>query len=655
MFKGSFKTKVLWLKMNEAYDNLQFLVKYAPKYYTKVDFDVSDLSKAKVLQKTRATKIIRAAGIHSYNNNKQGILMRALKMKEKYIKQIEGVKVDTVKKFSCINKLVLCLQDYFSWRAFFHLIHLETLTLETYSLSTGSPLFQNQKLTRYLDWRFWKHASDKFKKIKFVYCHFYNQLGPELEKFLMKLSGKQNFLSSLSSLMLHFNYIGNPVSKELDLNQLYKFTKSLKVHECSSKTLQYFLEGLNQFQNLQDLSILKAVEEIHRAESMDLCSLSNLENLKKLENLEVSLNLNLTHNLKSFLEYFTLPASIVNIKLNFHEVGLKKLLNDENVELSQEVFENNALHVKFCKTWKNLNNLNSLSLSFIEVENESPLWELYFVTPILRQLSTLSSLYYARWCDSESENKEVVDFNYFWDSISHLKASLKVLYMETAAISLDNFPLTRTEESGYALKVIGLCGNVAGDSKVQNITRLLDIKPSQTEQKAQLEIESLVIDSKESFEGFLRGFSNVPRDVILTLNCNMSKISGRDFVNTLSKFASKIPRRRQIKISFCNVPKIKESFLKRLLEGLEVCGILDYIKISDQRGRMLYAGTNWYENFQESSFFPAATTIIRSEPPEQSSNEASNSTLKSCINDDSNSSSETGGIRDIDYQFHHEY
>ncbi len=354
MLKDKFHTKVLWLKMNEAYDNLQFLVKYAPKYYTKVDFDMSDLSKAKVMQKTRATKIIRAAGIQSYNDKKKGVLMKALKTKGKYIKQLEGVKMDAVKKFACVNKLVLCFQDYFSWRAFFHLTQLESLTLESYSLSTGSPLFKNQKLMRYLDWRFWKHASDKFKKIKFVYCHLYNQVDGQLENFLIKLSRKQDILSSLSSLMLHFNYIENPISNELDLSQLYKSTKSLKVHECSSKTLQYFLENLNQFENLQDLSILKAVEEIHRAETMDLESLSNLENLKKLDSLEISLNLNLTENMQSFLENFTLPASIANIKLNFHEVGLKQLSNEE---LSQGIFENNDLHAKFCKTWKNLNNL----------------------------------------------------------------------------------------------------------------------------------------------------------------------------------------------------------------------------------------------------------------------------------------------------------
>jgi len=592
--------------MNEAYDNLQFLVKYAPKYYFKADYDIADLSKSKVMLKTRTAKIIRAATIQSYSHEKKGVLMKALKSKRKYIQQIEGIKQDAMRSFPFIEKVVLCVQDYSSWRTLLQLIHLKSLTLESYNLSGGAQLFTDKKVIRYMNWRFWVHFA-KFTELKHVYCHFYNQIDSLLENFLMKLTKLEPLLSSLSTLMLHFNYIEDPVvSEKANLTQLYKYTKSLKIHECSSRTLRYFLGNLEQFQSLKELSLLKAVEETHRDDYMDLQFLSNLQRLNQLEALEISFNFSLTKNLLNFLEYFALPASIVNIKLNFHEVGLKKLLNYEGLETPQiTAFEKSTSYMKFCKSWKNLKNLNSLSLSFIEVENESPLYELYFVTSILKELSTLSSLYYARWCDSESENKEAVEFSHLWNSIAHLKESLKMVYLETSAISLKDFSLENENNNALNsnLKVLGLCGKVMGESDIQNLIKLLDRRDSKST-TAQLEIESLMIDSKESFEVFLRGLSRIPRDMILTINTNVSQICGKDFVNTLSKLASKIPKRRQIKLSFCNIPNVKESFLRRLLGVFEKCNVLHYIKISDQRGRVLYAGTNWFENFiQETSFF----------------------------------------------------
>jgi len=641
MLKAKFHTKVLWLKMNEAYDNLQFLIKYAPKYYSKVDYDAADLCKSKVLLKTRAAKIIRAATIQSYSKEKKGVVLKALKSKRRYMKQIEGIKQDAMINFPFIERLVLCVQDYPSWRTFLGLIHLKSLTLESYNLSAGSQLFTDEKVIRYINWRFWMQFS-KLMKLKHVYCHFYNQIDLLLEKFLMKLASRESSLSSLSSLMLHFNYIENPVvSGEANLTQLYKYVKSLKVHECSSRTLQYFLENLKQFKNLTELSLLKAVEETQRDEFMDLKFLSNLQGLNQLAILEISLNLSLIKNLQSFLECFTLPASIVNVKLNFHEVGLKKLLKEE---LESEIirFEENTSYVKFCKNWKNLKNLNSLSLSFIEVDNESPLYELQFVIPILKELSTLSSLYYARWCDSESEIKDPIEFAQLWDSIMHLKKSLKVIYLETSAISFNNFSHENDVDAlSSSLKVLGLCGKVTGDSNIHNIIKLLD-KRSSKSLTAQLEIESLMIDSKDSFEVFLRGLSMAPRDMILTINTNVSQICGKDFVNTLSKLASKIPKKRQLKLSFCNVPPIKTSFLKRLLVIFEKCNVLHYIKISDQRGRVLYAGTNWYENFiQETSFF-----MIN-----ENSNETSQTSQKALINEEINNYDHDvgSGFKDLDH------
>jgi len=226
--------------------------------------------------------------------------------------------------------------------------------------------------------------------------------------------------------------------------------------------------------------------------------------------------------------------------------------------------------------------LKSLSLCFAEIDNNS-IPSLYFITPFLRNLSKLTILHYANWCNLDVGKKRVMDFNYLWQSLDHLKSDLKKLFVEGFAISLRKIPneipvLANLEELGF-------CGFVLGDTNIKTLFKIFPRRNIQTQKKNLLEIERLVIDDNQTFTRFLENLSDIPRQLQVSLNVDVRKLEPEGFVESLCSIGPSLNKRGLNKLTFSNAPNIENESLDKLKRVLREHPIFVHLGIMNQNER----------------------------------------------------------------------
>jgi len=238
-------------------------------------------------------------------------------------------------------------------------------------------------------------------------------------------------------------------------------------------------------------------------------------------------------------------------------------------------------------------------MCFVEVDHHSCLLNLFFLIPLLKNLSILTELYFTNWCEPSSKEKQAIDFNVIWQAVGHLSSTLKTLYVESPVISLQNFldnPSLRI--SHYALQKLGLCGVITGDCKMQNLFQLFQRHNAGA---SQVEIDHLKADSNESFASLLRELSYISREILVSLEIDVKKVSSENFVKTLCEFISKLDKRNFSKLHFFNLKELEPDLANQLKEKLMGYDISNIIKVSDHKGKVLFLGDLEYNIDDDSS------------------------------------------------------
>jgi len=197
--------------------------------------------------------------------------------------------------------------------------------------------------------------------------------------------------------------------------------------------------------------------------------------------------------------------------------------------------------------------LENLSLCFSEQEiNKSP--SLYFITPMMKRLSTLKELYYANWSNNIWENKKkTIDFDYLWQSLKHLKPSLRTLYLENPAISLRNFAEIPANEGGYNLEKLGFCGVVVGDKQISHLKGLFDKGLREASIKGDVEIERLMVENQETLERLLGDLVQIHKMVDFSINIDVRNIKAETLVDMICGSVPRFQKDNLIRLSFCNI------------------------------------------------------------------------------------------------------
>ena len=578
--KANFHPKVLWLGMNDAYANLPFIQKYAPKYYSEVDFEISDLQNPQILSKARSVKIIRSAKIQDYTRDKKGLVIKALRSKSKTLQSLKGSDLDLHDHFPNLQQFRLLTESLSSWRAFVRLKRLKSLTIESVALEIETA--ENFKAFGRFKWRFWAHVVE-MKSLKHLSCNFYGIITTSNYHFLQKLSSFWGFLSSLKTLTLDLNFLEDQNFEAFNLDQLYQHVSILRAKELSPSVFTRFLGNFQCYQNLQELSILQVMilEENEKPQPALVC-LKNFYILSKLRTLELSFDFSAEKDFTSFLENFSLPLNIQNIRLSFQELTL----DDVQATISSDLYS------QFCQKWKDLPDLNSLSFTFFESSNVDSFKEFNLILPILKTISRLTSLYFSSSNDIGVESKaNLISFQCLWDSIQHLQPTLETLYLESAFISIQN---TQIEAPSEAMKHLSICGKIIGEDQMLNLFKLFSHDASC---KPQLFLEALTPTSKKELIRLLKGFRYIPSHINACININMTSLDARDVISVFCNDDNtlKIRNKGNLKLCLSNTPKLKQSNLDRIVNAFEKNGTLDCLQISDQGGNILFSGENWDE------------------------------------------------------------
>jgi hypothetical protein len=330
-----------------------------------------------------------------------------------------------------------------------------------------------------------------------------------------------------------------------------------------------------------------------RPEEMDmpinfgfLKGISSLENLRVLE---LSFLLDTEASLRSFLKSFAIPKTLATIKLNFHEMSWK-FLQPSMTNINNFNFESSAELALFYAEWTKLTSLNSLTVCFVESEENNTRLNLAFLIPLLKNLPCLTKFYFANETGSLDRLKNPTDFDLLWQAFAHLGSTLKTLYVETPAISLKNFGDSQYSEFS-ALQKCGLCGYISGDANFPNLLRLFQRGLAHEHRKSQLEVESLLVATKESFSQIFQELIRPPQGLIFSIDLNVKNITGEEFVRALREFLPRVGKENFLKLSFTNVSTNMEiELLKELKEILRENEISKIIKILDKRGHYLHFG-----------------------------------------------------------------
>ncbi len=562
--------KVLWLGMNDAYANLSFLQKYAPKYYSEVDFEIADLQNHQILSKTRSVKIIRSVKIHDYTPNQKGLVIKAFRNKSKTLQRLTGPDIDLHERFPNLQQFRLFSEDLSSWRAFLRLKHLKSLTMESAALDIETA--GDLKAFGRLKWRFWVHISE-MKSLRYLSCNFYGIITISNYHFLQKLATFWRFLSAKKTLTLDLNFLEDQTFEAFDLDQLYQQVNVLKAKELSPSVFTRFLGNFQCYQNLQELSILQVLilEENDKPQPALIC-LKNFGILNELKTLELSFGFSAEKDFFSFLENFALPPNIQNIRLSFHELTLC----DPQTMISSDLYS------QFCQKWKNLPKLSSLSFTFFESSNVDSVAEFNLILPILKIISRLNSLYFSSSNEIGLKTKaDLINFQHLWDSISHLRPTLEILYFESDFISLKN---TKIEAPSEALKNLSICGKITRgeDHVLKNLFNLF------SNDNSRLFLEAFSPTSKKKLIRLLKDFRFLPSHINACITINMASIDHKDVASILCSDL-KIRYKENLKLGLSNIPKLK---LEKILDVFEKTETLCCLQISE-RGNILFSGENW--------------------------------------------------------------
>ena len=320
---------VKWFTADPSCHNTHFLLKYHPKYYHKLHFTTSDIQKRKIFTKIRAIKVIKALEVPYYETDIRFLVLLALKSQRNSLKNLSMRDPLLAKRYPRVETFLLCSEVLDSWRVLLQLRNLKTLTLECpYIKNSNNPhVPKGLGKIRSFSWRFWQHY-EKLKALENFHVYLYNKIDADLLRFLEKLNSLKGELGSLRSFSLFLSHIGAISDVDLNFENLYKYLTSFRINESSFKMIEKFLKNVRSFQKLESLNILKNLSypEDDRAPA-DFCYLEDLLQLKQIKTMDILINFGSGQNFLNFLEHFSIPESIISLKLSFYEADWSALLS----------------------------------------------------------------------------------------------------------------------------------------------------------------------------------------------------------------------------------------------------------------------------------------------------------------------------------------
>jgi len=557
--------KLLTIGPSSSSPHTYSLLKRHPKYFRKLYFITLDLENRKIFKKLQAMKIVKSLDIPCYESDIRHLVLSALKSQRNCLEDLNIKDPMLVKHFPSVSRFLVCSKVLDSWRVFLRLINLKKLTLECPYIKTSRSSCIGKIRSFY--WRFWQHL-EKLKVLEDFHICFYNQIDSDLLGFLGRLDEMEKKLGSLKNFSLFLSHMDVEPDGDLDFENVKKNLTSFRVHESSFLVIQKLLKNLKHFQKLESLNILKNLSHLEdENNTANFSYLKDFSQLTQIKTMDILINFGSGPNFVNFLEHFSIPGSIISLKLSFYEADWPALLSSNQLDnlKALNAFESHPLCLNFYNKWQTLNRLESLSLCFCE-RSSSDTPSLYFITPILRKLTTLKSLYFANWLNNfnhtpqltSTDKIKALNLYHLWKALNHMKPTLKKLYIDSSAISLRKFPskFELEDQEKLCLEEFGLCGLVLGDLYLEVLSKTL------AKNESRFEVESIILDNNESMMKVMDLIVNISKKIRVSVSLDMRNIDAGDFMEMMMKDFVGVMKKPHITIDFHRIPKLSSSQLR---------------------------------------------------------------------------------------------
>jgi len=553
-----FPRKPLFMEMKKGYENIEFLFKYHPKFYTIISYEPHECKTRQILLKTKSIKIAKIASLPKLPHYLQGPLLEAFKNKQRFLKVFNEAPIKILMQFPRINSLNLQTQSLLSWKVFFRLLHIKSLKITLLPAKNNLPT----KIINYMKSRLYLHLQKLVGNLKSLHIYFQKSLALASFQFLAKISSLTDFLSSLSTFTIFVDDIhSDDIPDEIQTLAFQNYVTKLKLKNLSLRNLSTFFSDFKNFQKLTDLMILK----ITHYNADDMSFFNKLSSLQNLQTLKISIGFTNNFPFQIFLENLAIPPSTKTLLLDLQNIN------------SNPPFNLNDHH------WRNFHNLEFLK---IQVSGEDTSSEWQFILNILQALKNLQTLHIINWCESKSDQ---LDFSQFYQSILHLKPTLKTIRIEANNISLQNFP---QNIAPLSLQKLNIFATIAGDTKLKNLFNFFALEVPQ----AECIIHHLIINSKDSLNQLLQDLSQAPKNLQISLDMDVRSLSPKDFITKLQEKLPQLNHKNFIRLNFCDIREIEKELVANFKQGLQKCKILACVKISDSQGRILFMGKKFKED-----------------------------------------------------------
>jgi len=566
---------------NKAYQNF---IKKHPKNFKQLQFSQNALQSKRLLSKLKASKQLRSLSYVKSTKKNDKFILNTFKSQRFSLKQFSGLSNSLLKHFPNISILDLGIQDESGLLGFKYLPHLHTLSL---NIANDLPV-EDCEDVKILYYRFWHHlCSQKQLKSIQLNCHKFDDLFTSTLSMIDEIFPALGHLENIT-LNLDFPNSKYISSKDFYFKNLFTHTTKIEVYDTMLPASHYIYDNIEAFSKLKTLcceNIKYGKIEQYQA-GMDyplnfrpLFALSTLQILQKID---ISFVLNSAESIEGFLENFCLPLSIQIVRLVFQRINWSHLISFNQTE--DNPFEQHQQCLSFYKKWNCLKNLKSLALKFENNESTDSPPTIYFVGPLLKNISSLRSFDYANHLLSEPNSTQALDFMYLWESFAHFQQDLETLWVTDNSITFENF--VKIEEQPVILKDLLIYGNVCGSH--QSFRHLVEIFRNGTSDQKSLIIKELKTQNSEEFTEYFRTLVKKTQNLHIRLYLDAAKVSDSAIVASLKKVVTQENQNSSISLYLANVKSTISNDLKQMQIDLSKNKIFARLQILSPTRQLLY-------------------------------------------------------------------
>lgn len=546
----------------------RLLQKLFPKYINKLSLGYEVLENYKLISKLRLIKQVRTMNFQRSVPIKKGLVLQIIKPQKRYIKCLNGVDEKFYIHCPSLCKFEINIHRKFSWKILQAHQDFKSLSLKIIpnkdKYTSGPALLDVYNKLR------WRLGVTLLRLVNLR--HFRIEWNESTEFFaliVLLLLETLDIIPKFKKLRTFALYADYPNSeyrpKANPFMNIFKHVTEFSFGKLSILAPQVFVANLDNCTKLTKLELFLIEKEVKGIEpDFNVEYLGCLRNLPCLKSITIFLSFETVKAFETFLTSFSLPKYIEDITLSIEDMKWENLIpsNDYLSFKKRNPFEDLCSYLLFIEQWEDLDNLTCLKVFLEDMSKYSGLSE-YFIGPILRRLRKLEIFDYKSHFEPNNSTKKIpTNLKYLWKALRPSKDTLKILNISDYAMSLKSFDTVITQMPN--LQTLVMNSTVLGSSNLKNFLKCFERENQNSSPSVTAFITQFIIDNDESFKYFLEGLSCVPKQSVVSMFANVTKVKPEAIVKELSNFVEYSKHESSLSLHLSSAGRLKSKYWKEL-------------------------------------------------------------------------------------------